>query len=470
MQTNKIKPKKSGRRKKKTKKMAAPAAIHLTCHAPISPPSSRPVVGILSLRRRRPAFSTPRAAPNRQMSAAPIVAKGKKVENKPEICTADELHFVDAHNSDWKLALWRYLPSSSATRRKHPLLLLSGIATNAVGFDLSPESSFARSMSAEGFDTWVLELRGAGLSTLGAENEISSLVKSRIERKPSELVMNLVDRFSSFFDEGNDSTIGSQIRNLSQKLADAVEGTQQFVSPNFREVFTTTLEDVVEELEVIAKCDWDFDHYLEEDLPSAMEYIRNRSEPDDGKLFAVGHSMGGILLYAMLARSEGYQGRDSGLASIATLGSSLDYTPSNSSLKLLLPVADPAKALNVPAIPVGRMISTAHQLSSNLPYLTPWLKSQITTPGMLHPELLKKLVSDGLCTVPAKLLLQLTTAFQEGGLRNRTGNFFYKHHLRKSNVPVLALSGDRDLICPPAAAYGIILSTFCICVYILNQY
>ncbi|CAN0917267.1 hypothetical protein LINGRAHAP2_LOCUS30185 [Linum grandiflorum] len=63
-------------------------------------------------------------------------------------------------------------------------------------------------MSAEGFDTWVLELRGAGLSTLGAENEISSLVKSRIERKPSELVMNLVDRFSSFFDEGKSYRLG----------------------------------------------------------------------------------------------------------------------------------------------------------------------------------------------------------------------------------------------------------------------
>ncbi|CAN1311815.1 hypothetical protein LINPERPRIM_LOCUS28471, partial [Linum perenne] len=48
----------------------------------------------------------------------------------------------------------------------------------------------------------------------------------------------------------------------------------------------------------------------------------------------------------------------------------------------------------------------------------------------------------------------LTTAFQEGGLRDRTGTFFYKKHLPKSNVPVLALAGDQDLICPPAAAYG----------------
>lgn len=33
-----------------------------------------------------------------------------------------------------------------------------------------------------------------------------------------------------------------------------------------------------------------------------MEYIRTLSKPKDGKLLAVGHSMGGILLYAMLSR------------------------------------------------------------------------------------------------------------------------------------------------------------------------
>lgn len=53
--------------------------------------------------------------------------------------------------------------------------------------------------------------------------------------------------------------------------------------------------------------------------------------------------------------------------------------------------------------------------------------------------------------------MQLTTAFQEGGLRDRNGTFFYKHHLHKSNVPVLAIAGDRDVVCPPEAVYGRII-------------
>jgi len=33
-----------------------------------------------------------------------------------------------------------------------------------------------------------------------------------------------------------------------------------------------------------------------------MEYIRAQCQPRDGKLLAIGHSMGGILLYAKLSR------------------------------------------------------------------------------------------------------------------------------------------------------------------------
>lgn len=66
--------------------------------------------------------------------------------------------------------------------------------------------------------------------------------------------------------------------------------------------------------------------------------------------------------------------------------------------------------------------------------------------NMVHPRMAG--------TVPAKLILQLTTAFREGGLSNRSGTFFFKDYLHKSEVPVLAIAADRDLICPPEAVYG----------------
>ncbi|KAL7001098.1 hypothetical protein U1Q18_002251 [Sarracenia purpurea var. burkii] len=150
---------------------------------------------------------------------------------------------------------------------------------------------------------------------------------------------------------------------------------------------------------------------------------------------------------------KGFEGRDPGLAAVVTLASSLDYTSSKSSLKLLLPLADPAQALNVPVLPVGALLAAAYPLSSHPPYVLSWLNNLISAEDMMHPELLRKLVLNNFCTVPAKLILQLTTAFREGGLSDRSGTFFYKDHLDKNKVPVLALAGDQDLICPPKAVY-----------------
>ncbi|KAK9925816.1 hypothetical protein M0R45_023081 [Rubus argutus] len=375
-------------------------------------------------------WSDPKPDPFRVCAALPSngVALGldKRKDPRWSICTADELHYVSVPNSDWNLALWRYLPSLKAEPKNHPLLLLSGLATNAIGYDLSPESSFARSMSAQGYDTWILEVRGAGLSTHGTEA-------------------------NGLLEAGQNHA--TRIRELSQAPLNIIEVGQRAVPTSFAEFqerLSTTLEDFQKQLDLVVKLGWDFDHYLEEDVPVAMEYIRTQCKPDDGKLLAIGHSMGGILLYAMLSRCS-FQGRDSGLASVATLGSSLDYRPSRSSLKLFLPLADPAQVLNVP-VPFGAIYTAVHHLVSQTPVLS-WLKPQVSAQDMMDPELYEKLVLNNFCTVPAKLLLQLATVFQEGGLCDRSGTFFYKEHLCKSNVPILALGGDQDLICPPEAVY-----------------
>ncbi|XP_049348820.1 uncharacterized protein LOC125813366 [Solanum verrucosum] len=469
----------------------------------------------------------------------------QKVCNKPSLCTADELHYVSVNNSDWKLALWRYIPPPQAPKRNHPLLLLSGVGTNAIGYDLAPGTSFARYMSGEGFDTWVLELRGAGLSVqesdstniektaiavseqmeAAADNATDKVLsaaqqstdaqstleesdtavvkeestaiatmwdESRVVNELTEIFMRLSERVSGFLNEsqsrimsaklfdqisklledsflyerfnetrgkllslletGQNSAVVDQVKDLSQKLVNIIEEGQRSVSPlvDLHERLTTTIEDFQKQLDLIVKYDWDFDHYLEEDVPAAMEYIKAQTAPKDGKLLAIGHSMGGILLYAWLSQC-GLQGRESGLTAIVTLASSLDYTSSKSALRLLLPLADPAQALNVPVVPLGALLAAAYPLSSRPPYVLSWLNDLISAADMMHPELLKKLVLNNFCTIPAKLILQLTTAFREGGLRDRSGKIFYKDNLHKTNVPVLAVAGDKDIICPPEA-------------------
>ncbi|KAK6780345.1 hypothetical protein RDI58_022529 [Solanum bulbocastanum] len=503
----------------------------------------------------------------------------EKVLNKPPICTADELHYVSLNTCDWRLALWRYLPPPQAPRRNHPLLLLSGIGTNAIGYDLSPQSSFARYMCNQGFDTWILEVRGTGLSVResdpknieksahtvsnemenandkglsaaqqstkvqgASEKDHAALVheeptvvstiwdESRLVTKLTETFTCLSERVSGFVSgrwskivfpklvrrisklledsfpykrvnrirkkllsllemKESSTVVDSQVGALSKKLVNIFEeGHRSVSSPLFdlQQRLTTTVGDFQEQLDLILKYDWDFDTYLEEDFPAAMEYIKAQTRPKDGKLLAIGHSMGGILLYARLSRC-GLEGRKPGLAAIVTLASSLDYTSSKSALKLLVPLADPAQVLNVPVIPLGTLVAAAYPLTSRAPYALAWLNEMISATDMMHPDQMKKLVGSSffpvasvcqtiaalvmnysnsplphktnpLCqpfarNIPAKLLLQMTTAFQERGLRDRSGKIFYKDHLHKSRVPVLALAGDLDQICPPEAVY-----------------
>ncbi|XP_062195864.1 uncharacterized protein LOC133899009 [Phragmites australis] len=418
---------------------------------------------------------------------------------KPPACTADELHYAPVDAAGWRLALWRYRPPRNAPVRNHPLMLLSGVGTNAIGFDLSPGASFARHMSSQGFDTWIVEVRGAGLSMREYDNSaasgsgtfedvsggiqplekqstfeaasLQSFGGSSIDDDLGIIALDeppLLTELSNFFDQISkhmeEAILKENFHEITEKislLSDMVESSA-IIGP-MREESLRLLKNVQEQLDswerfvetqmhLTSEYNWDFDHYLEEDIPAAVEYIRQHSKAKNGKLLAIGHSMGGILLYAMLSRS-GFEGVPSNLAAIVTLASSVDYTTSNSSLKMLLPLAHPAQALNVPVVPLGTLLAAAYPWASGPLHLFSWLNHQISAQDMMHPELLSKLVFNNFCTVPAKVVLQLTTAFREGGLCNRNGTFSYKDHLRECQTPVLALAGDKDLICPPEAVY-----------------
>eukprot|EP00850_Spirogloea_muscicola_P019594 SM000194S04830 [mRNA] locus=s194:143834:148103:- [translate_table: standard] len=510
-------------------------------------------------------------------------------------------------------ALWRYFPPPYAPKRRHPLLLLSGIATNAVGYDIDPELSFARYMAEQGFETWILEVRGAGFSKLvdgpppqtpdelvasdadgaaatngatgggravdrqeqlmatveqlreqlaglleerkrlemgqraaelrrslarllqqaqqtalvGRVNELASKLSSLLDGTQKTAIglqignvrdglaklledaqrtslagpiKDLSDRLTSVLDdapmgarvaevrqsitrlledgqrmalsnritelverlttllEGSEKTaLTTRIDDLRQRLAGLqshgqrlVEGSSVLASPRFEELrsrITSIMGETQKTFALIQKTDWDFDSYLKEDLPAAMQYIQRICSPPDGKLLSVGHSMGGILLYAHVST----KGTDSGIAAYVTVASSLDYDVSDTSLKLLLPFASPAELLSVPVVPLGILARAALPFIMRPPYTLAWFGFHVSASRMMDPPIFRKLWTQHFCTIPMRLLLQMATVFQPGGLRDRSGSIKYRDGLGKAAVPVLAVSGDKDLICPPIA-------------------
>ncbi|KAK8561541.1 hypothetical protein V6N13_149288 [Hibiscus sabdariffa] len=249
------------------------------------------------------------------------------VHSKPSICTADELHYVSAPNSDWRLALWRYHPPPQAPPRNHPLLLLSGVGTNAIGYDLSPESSFARYMSGQGFETWILEVRGAGLSVQGSNfkeikenadavseqmeavaksvtngvspmqqpNDVSGSFsdsdsefcflgeepigvttawdESKLVSKLTDILMRLSERLSGFLSDGQSRLISAKLFDQISKLLEDSQLSERFEEfIDMQERLSSTIEDFQKQLDLIVKYDWDFDHYLEEDVPAAVRW------------------------------------------------------------------------------------------------------------------------------------------------------------------------------------------------------
>ena len=101
-------------------------------------------------------------------------------------------------------------------------------------------------------------------------DQISKLIEdSQLSERFNEVRGNL----SRLLEAGQSSGITSQIRDLSRRLVDIIEEGQRSVSPqlfDLQERFSSTIEDFQKQLDLIVKYDWDFDHYLEEDVPAAV--------------------------------------------------------------------------------------------------------------------------------------------------------------------------------------------------------
>ena len=185
---------------------------------------------------------------------------------------------------------------------------------------------------------------------------------------------------------------------------------------------------------------WSFDDYLHYDVPAAIAYAKGVTGA--AAVHWIGHSMGGILGYAHLAR-----GGSADLRSLTAIGSSLDYTGSPSGFHALVPFR--ALLDRLPLVPLGILGQITGPLVGRIH--TPFERFNVW-PSNTDPELWRRLTRHGFHAVSPPVMAQLATAMLPGGLRSRDGSIRYTEGLASATAPVLAIAGDRDPQCPSQAA------------------
>lgn len=72
------------------------------------------------------------------------------------------LHYAETRDG-WQLALYRYEPRTKRPQQS-PVVLCHGLGVNRYNMDAPGRNSLAKYIASQGYDTWVVELRGAGRS------------------------------------------------------------------------------------------------------------------------------------------------------------------------------------------------------------------------------------------------------------------------------------------------------------------
>lgn len=250
-----------------------------------------------------------------------------------------------------RLALHRYRPAGA--RRRHAVLCCHGLAANRLAFDVDPEVSLARHLASRGFEVFVLELRGHGVS-----------------QRP--------------------------------------------------------------------RWGWTFDDYVARDLPAAVAAVRRHAGCE--RVHWIGHSMGGLLGYAHLSR-----GGSDDFVSAVTVGSSLDYSD-GTGFRRLAPLRPLLR--RIPAVPVHLVARLSGGLVGRV--TTPYERFNVWSSNC-EPRHWRAICRDGFHPVSSRVMEQLATALEPGGLRTANGAERYDEGLPRATTPVLALAGSRDAQCPPRA-------------------
>ena len=182
------------------------------------------------------------------------------------------------------------------------------------------------------------------------------------------------------------------------------------------------------------KWDWCLDDFVEKDDPAFIDYIIEHTGFKN--IHWIGLSMGGILLFCQCALHGSPK-----IASGVAAGSGLEYKDTGSHFEPLIPYA--WLGLKLKRIPTGFLSKLE----------APFLGRKNSKrgafnfyPANIAPKAARAIAGGSLEDVSGKLMYQMSTMFNPGGLTSMDGRVRYTE-LAKENVttPLLLIAGEQDL-------------------------
>ncbi len=182
-----------------------------------------------------------------------------------------------------------------------------------------------------------------------------------------------------------------------------------------------------------------FDTEATHDVAAALKAVRSTGAP---RVLWVGHSRGGLLALAHLARNP-----DAPIAAVVTLGTPLDFTHTPGLARFLSAVAP---ALSLPRLPL-QLGARTWPLGLPPAPLGPYLLRAEN----MDPRVVRLALKHAVADIEGGVARQFARWVRTGALDGEDG-FDYRAHLRPLTAPMLTLAGAHDLLAPPSAAHALV--------------
>ncbi|MCK6556350.1 alpha/beta hydrolase [Candidatus Binatia bacterium] len=187
--------------------------------------------------------------------------------------------------------------------------------------------------------------------------------------------------------------------------------------------------------------DWTFEDYVQHDAPAALQKVLH--ETGARQVHWVGHSMGGMIAYALLMTPA--QGK---IASAVTLGSPTMSDVGHPLIDFGLPYRWLLGWLP-DRVPLGTLARFGAPFAAMLNEL--WSASIAELgwyPGNADVKLLRTLMLTAVDDLPASLLREFAQWYETKHMSDRYAMFDFTDHLERISTPLLIVAGSKDGLTP----------------------